>query len=300
MNKNSTMTTGYLLVIIAGVCWGTMSIFVNDLNGLGLNSFHIMAIRAYLSVAFLFVLLLIKDRKLLRIAIKDIWIFIGSGILSLTFFSYCYFNTITKSGAAIAVVLLYTSPVFVMLFSAVAFKEKITKRKIIAIVLTTFGCVMVAGLLGSGNRIGVFDFLVGLGAGFGYALYSIFAGFAVKKYSALTITFYTLVFSGLAIPFLTDVPGLMTVLADNITMHWIYILGVSLVCTVIPYVCYTVGLDRMDKGKAAVLVTVEPVVGALLGIFVFKEAVDAFKIIGILLIFAAVITLSTNENQVNN
>ena len=248
-----------------------------------------MCFRSWASVVLMFIFFLMRDRSLLKIKLRDIWMFIGTGIFSLTFFSYCYFTSIVRSGAAVAVVLLYTSPIFVMLMSAVVFKEKITLKKIVALILTFIGCVLVAGLIGTGSRLSMGALLLGLGAGFGYALYSIFAGFAVKKYSSLTVTFYTFLFSGITLPIFRNPVALI----GSVSLQVIpWIVGTSIICTVLPYLCYTWGLGKMEAGKAAVLVTVEPLVGAIIGILIYHEDANLFKLLGIILIFSAVILLS--------
>lgn len=292
-SSNKSENTGVIWVIIAGISWGIISIFINHLSGKGFDSLQISCIRAWFSVLLLSVFFLIKNKELFMISIKDIWMFVGTGILSLTFFSYCYFSTIVAAGAAIAVVLLYTSPVFVMIMSAIVFKEKITGKKIVGLLLTISGCILVAGLMGTGGGLNFKTFAVGLGAGFGYALYSIFAGFATKKYSSLTITFYTLLFSGISLLFICK-PMEMIEKTDSSEILWFF--GIALLCTVIPYITYTYGLSKMEAGKAAVLVTVEPLVGCLFGIFVWKEEFTLFKGIGILLIFSAVILLSLKDS----
>ena len=279
---------GPVTVCLAGICWGVISIFINGLAEFGYDSFDIMCFRAWISALLMLIFFLVKDRNLLKINLRDIWMFIGTGIFSLTFFSYCYFTSIVRSGAAVAVVLLYTSPIFVMLMSAVVFKEKITVKKIIALILTFIGSALVAGLIGTGTKLSAGSILLGLGAGFGYALYSIFAGFAVKKYSSLTVTFYTFLFSGLTLPVFRN----PITLISNVTLEVVPgIIGIALICTVLPYLCYTWGLGKMEAGKAAVLVTVEPLVGALIGIFLYHEDANLFKILGIILIFLAVILL---------
>lgn len=283
---------GTFMVILAGVCWGLISIFLKNLNSSGFSSFDVMFVRSWISIIFLFLYFLIVDRNKLKIKIKDIWMFLGSGILSLTFFSFCYFTTILNCGATIGVVLLYTSPIFVMLLSALFFKEKITLKKILALILTFVGCILIAGIIGTSNSITAINFLIGLGAGFGYALYSIFAGFAVKKYSSLTVTFYTFLFSGISLLFMPMFVNPINVILSVNTDNILYFLGVAIVCTVIPYIAYTLGLSKMEKGKAAVLVTVEPLVGTLIGLLIFNEPANIFNITGIILIFTSVIILS--------
>ena len=243
--------------------------------------------RSWFAAIMLLIYFLIKDRSLLKIDLKDIWMFLGTGVLSLTFFSLCYFTTITNVGTAVAVVLLYTSPVFVTFFGIIFFKEKMTATKALAVAMTFIGCVLVAGLVGGGAEALSFkSLMIGLGAGFGYALYSLFAGFALKKYSSLTITFYTFVFCGISMIFIHN-PVELVSRTDASLLPWL--IGIAIVCSVIPYITYTAGMSRMEIGKAAVLVTVEPLVGSLMGIFVWGESATLPKVIGIILILASVV-----------
>lgn len=296
-----------IFTILAGVLWGCISIFIKTLADLGLSSIHVMFIRATLSAVMLFFFLLIKDRSLLKIKLRDLWMFIGTGVVSLSFFSLCYFTTILEVGASVAVILLYTSPIFVLILSVLLFKEKINARKIIALVLTFAGCILVTGIIGSGNavtaagspQITLKGFLIGLCAGFGYALYSIFSRFALKKYNSFTVTFYTFVFSGLSlIPFAMGTTGtaLFVKMLPN-QRFWLFAVGIALFCTVLPYIFYTLGLSGLETSKAAILVTVEPLVGTLIGFIVYNESVSVAKIIGIVCIFVSVILLGIKTGE---
>ena len=68
-----------------------------------------------------------------------------------------------------------------------------------------------------------------------------------------------------------------------------FFLGISFFCTVLPYILYTFGLRGLETGHAAIIVTIEPLVGCLIGIFLWKEELSLVKVLGILLIFAAVV-----------
>lgn len=279
-----------LCTILAGVLWGTISVFLKNLSSSGLSLIQITACRAVFSSFFLFVYFLVKDKNLLKIKLKDIWMFVGTGVVSLTFFSLCYFSTILESGASIAVILLYTSPIFILLLSAILFKEKITKIKLFALILTFVGCIFVTGI-GGENHLSAKGLFIGLCAGFGYALYSIFSRFALKKYKPLTVTFYTFVFSSISLlPFC----NIVEICSSFSEKSLLFLIGIALVCTVLPYIFYTFGLSGLETGKAAILVTVEPLVGSLIGIFVWKENLDMLKLIGIIMIFIAVILINLN------
>lgn len=277
--------------ILAGVCWGVISLFLKTLTASGISSLQVMMFRAVMSGIFILFFILIKDKKLLKIQLKDLWMFVGTGVISLTFFSMCYFKTILEVGTSVAVILLYTSPIFVLLISAVLFKEKITGWKIVALIMTFTGCIFVSGITGDGS-VSLKGFLIGICAGLGYALYSIFSRFALRKYNSITVTFYTFVFSGISlIPFvhIKQLPSLMTGKA------WIFAVGIAVICTVLPYILYTYGLSGLETGKAAILVTVEPLVGTLLGFFVWNESISVMKIAGIVLIFSSIILLGLKE-----
>lgn len=279
-----------LCTILAGVLWGTISVFLKNLSSSGLSLIQITACRAIFSSFFLFVYFLVKDKNLLKIKLKDIWMFVGTGVVSLTFFSLCYFSTILESGASIAVILLYTSPIFILLLSAILFKEKITKIKLFALILTFVGCIFVTGI-GGENHLSAKGLFIGLCAGFGYALYSIFSRFALEKYKPLTVTFYTFVFSSISLLPFCNVVEICSSFSEK---SLLFLIGIALICTVLPYIFYTFGLSGLETGKAAILVTVEPLVGSLIGIFVWKENLDMLKLIGIIMIFIVVILINLN------
>ena len=124
LSRRSEDIKPVIAVLIAGILWGIINIFIKNLSAHGLDAFQISAIRMTVSVIVMFLFLLITDRSKFRISIKDIWIFACTGIISVVLFNTCYFYTMINSQASVAVVLLYTSPIFVMLISAVVFKEK--------------------------------------------------------------------------------------------------------------------------------------------------------------------------------
>src|SRR5574344_1966069 len=293
MNKLSN-TKYTLSVICAGICWGIISLFLKTLTQAGLTLIQTMTIRAIFSAIILFFILLIKNPSLLKIQIKDIWMFIGTGIISLTFFSLCYFSTILESGASVAVVLLYTSPIFVLLLSAIIFKEKITLVKFISLILTFVGCVFVTGLISGKQSVSIIGFFIGLCSGLGYALYSIFSRFALKKYKPITIIFYTFLFSGISIlPFCQPLQAIK-IFSFKMFPSSIFI---SILCTVLPYLLYTFGLKGIENSKAAILVTIEPLVGTLIGVLLFNEEMNFVKLVGILLIFLSIILCGIKQKN---
>ena len=283
-------------ILAAGAFWGCISLFLKPLGALGLTSIQIVFLRTFVSFLMMAGYLALKNPSLLRLRAKDIPLFFGTGILSHLFFSLFYYAAIDASGVSVAVVLLYTSPVFVVLLSALVFREPLTKRKLLALAMTILGCVLVAGVLSSGEAIGGHAIALGLGAGFCYALYSIFSRIALRRCDTMTITVYTFAFAaaGSGIGCLLDRGGapLSVVLSPSGVL---LVLGIALFCCVLPYLLYTRGLTGVETGHAAILATVEPVVGSVIGIVLFSEPLTAMKLLGMVLVLSSVLVLSKED-----
>ena len=287
---------GDILIIIAGLFWGSMGIFVRHLNDLGFSSIQVACLRLTTAGILFALILLIKDRKGFKIALRDIPLFLALGLVSILFFTCCYFTAIRLMTMSTAAILLYTSPIWVMVLAIIFLKEKFTIQKLIALILAFAGCVLVSGF---GGKVTVVGILVGLGSGLGYGLYSIFGTVALKKYSPYTVTCYTFLIAGLGSIFVSDPVDLISNISavENKPALFGFVLLTAVVTAVIPFLLYTLGLNMTTAGKAAVLATVEPAAATLFGFFVMKETVGPVAIAGILLVFAAIIVLSLRKKE---
>ena len=190
MAEKNKRNIGPLLIILAGCFWGSMGIFVRRLGTYGFTSAQIVSIRVTLAALFFCLILFVKDRGGFRIRARDIPLFLGLGFGSILFFTVCYFTAIRMMPLSTAAILLYTAPTIVMLLSAFLFHERITRIRLIAVACAFAGCCLVSGI-GTGTHLTPAGILYGLGAGFGYALYTIFSRYALQRgYSSSTINFY--------------------------------------------------------------------------------------------------------------
>ena len=287
---------GDILIIIAGLFWGSMGIFVRHLNDLGFTSIQVACLRLTTAGLIFALVLLIKDRKGFKINAKDIPLFLALGLVSILFFTCCYFTAIRLMTMSTAAILLYTSPIWVMVLAIIFLKEKFSVQKLIALVLAFAGCVLVSGF---GGKVTVVGILVGLGSGLGYGLYSIFGTFALKKYSPYTVTCYTFLVAGFGSIFVANPPDLIAKISavDNKLSLFGFVLLTAVVTAVIPFLLYTLGLNKTTAGRAAVLATVEPAAATLFGFFVMGEKVGLVAIAGIILVFTAIVVLSVKSTS---
>lgn len=186
-----------------------------------------------------------------------------------------------------AAILLYTAPAIVMVLSYFLFGEKMTKRKLLSLVMTFAGCMLVTGILTETGSVSAGGLLTGLGAGLGYTLYSIFSCYALAEgYASLTITFYTFLIAAAASCFLTDMGKVVGVMAAG-AGSFFFCLAFCVLCTVVPYLTYTLGLQYVENGKASIIASVEPVTATLLGVLLFHEKLTITCVIGVVLVLAA-------------
>jgi drug/metabolite transporter (DMT)-like permease len=276
-------------ILAAGCLWGLMGIFSREMAALGFDSPGALIIRSSVACAAFGLTILVKDRRLFRIRPEHILLFAGTGICSLLFFTYCYFQCISLSSLSTAAILLYTSPSMVMVMSLVIFHERLSAPKFAALVMAFAGCALVSGGGGAVTARGV---IYGLCAGFGYALYSIFARLLLNRgYDSRTINFYAVLFAFAGGCVIWGGVRPVTLMASS-TAGLLWSLGSGLISCYLPYSLYTYGMTGMETGKASVLASTEPVVATLMGILIYKEAMPPLSVLGVALVIGAIAVLN--------
>ena len=299
MKTNNKTIIGPMLIILAGCFWGSMGIFVRKLGTYDFDSIQIVSIRLTIAAIFFSLVIFIKERSGFKIAVRDIPLFLGLGFGSILFFTVCYFTAITMMSLSTAAILLYTSPVWIMLMSVVFFHEKLDGKKLLALLFAFAGCVLVSGISGEGMTIK--GLLVGLGSGLGYGLYSILGTVALRKYSPYTVTTYTFIFAAIGSWFICNPGDMFSKFSKAPDLGFLILFCVitALITAVIPFLAYTLGLQSVEASKAGIIATIEPMVATLIGMIVYSEPLTLMSGLGILLILAAVVILNLKYDKVN-
>lgn len=291
MNKKRAI----FYVLTAGTLWGLLGVTVRLLSGFGFRSTQIVVGRFFMAALVLGIYLCITDKEKLHIHRKDFRYFVILGFFCILFYNICYTVTVQLTSLSIAVALLYTSPVWAMLFSIPVFHEKITQRKCFSALLSFSGCALMSGIISAGGlQISPVGILTGLLAGVGYGSYGIFAKVLINKYHSLTITFYTFLLASLGGLFICR-PGEMinTVIARPVALPCL--LAASVVCFVVPYILYNLALNDIEASKAAVIVAIEPVMATVFGVLFYHEKPTATVILGMFLVLCAIVILNTGQ-----
>lgn len=290
---------GLILVLAAAGLWAGLGIPVKNLERLGVDSMSIVFMRYLFTAVIVGIYTVVKSPSNFRISFRDIPIFAANGILSLTMFTYFYFKTITTSTLSVAAVLMYTSPIFVMIISTVVFHEKITFKKISSLIIAFFGCALVSGVLGNAIKVSAAVICFGLLSGLGYGLYTIFSGILMKRgYKTLTVLVYTFSFASAGALAVSLITGGITPAAFK-PESCLWELLIAVFGTILPFMFYTVALKYIEGSRAAIVATVEPVISTVIGLF-YGEKLTVFGAVGIALVLISVAIINAKSNTVSN
>ena len=281
---------GYSYVILGAACWGLIGVFNRLLGEVGVSVWNRVTIRNFLSLVLMTVVFALFKRSVFRIKLRHLPIFIGAGLFSVLGLAVTYFNCQMHCSLAVAGILLYLAPSFVVLMSALFWKAPITKRKVMALVVAFLGCVLVSGIMSGALTVSVTGLLLGIGAGFCYATYTIFAHYGLEHYDSLTMIYWTFFFAGLGSLAFLNWGELAPALPHGTT--WIGMAGLVVIATVLPYLFYTKGLEVVESGKASIIANVEPVVAALTGVVFFHEVLNVWTALGIVCVLGGVVLLA--------
>ena len=242
--------------ILSGIMWGSAGIFVRKLSELGLNSVSIVETRIIVAIIIIIAGLLCLDKKLLKIKLKDLWIFICAGIFSMLGLNLCYNFAINELTLSLSAVLLSLAPIFVLILASILFKEKLTLQKTVCAILALIG--------------------------------SIFSKIAMLKgYHSFTVTIYSLMAVGIALLPFTDWLKVWEIIQIDPAPMSGFLLLHSLLTSVLPYICFTVALNYVEAGKVAILASGEPIAAMLFGIFFYQEIPTILSLIGLFTVLFA-------------
>jgi len=240
---------------------------------------------------------LLTNREAFRIHRKDIWCFLGTGVISLLSFNWFFFRAIDEVGLAVAGVLLYTAPAFVAILSSILFKEKLKQLGWGILVIIVLGCALVSGVVGGIAGINMSGVLFGLGSGFGYALYSIFSRYALlRDYSPKTISFYTFLFCSFGCMPIVLISGVDFAIPEYDLTVLLFSLALGILSCLFPYWLYTKGLSGLTGATASMTATLEPVVAVLFGVILYNEGLVVWQVVGILLVLGGILLLAKTNS----
>ena len=303
----STVSQGTLIALIATVLWSSTAIFIRYLNTAYQMPPMVLAFwRDFLVFVALCLAFLILNPRRLRISRRQIPFLIGYGFL-LALFNALWTLSVAFNGAAVSTVLAYSSPAFTAILGWRIFGELLDRFKILAVVFSFAGCVLVSGVLDAAQwQANTWGILIGVVSGLAFAIYSIMGKAASRRrIPPWTVMVYTFGVAALFLFGFNLVRGWLPVAGPapslfwlgNALFGWLVLVVLAVGPTVGGYGLYTVSLSYLPASFANLIATFEPALTVMLAFLFLKESLNGAQLLGSGLIISGMLLVHYRESR---
>ncbi len=281
--------------------FGSSGIFVRTLTQNGIDSTTLLFLRFSIAIIPILIAILLTDKKLLKVNLRDIPLFIVCSIC-IVGLNLCYNESMNSIPLSLAATLLSIAPIFVLIFAYVVFREKITRRKFVCMILAIAGCMLMTGVLESNiANISIYGIILGIGAGVFWAIYLMASKKSIEQGNhTFTILFYSIIIISIALLPFTDFSQINSFVSINPTLTILFLIIHSTFSFALPYIFSTVSLNYIDSGVSSILLSgAEPFAALIFGLIIYAEVPTPLMFCGFLLTLIAMMMLSTNFSLKN-
>jgi len=218
------------------------------------------------------------------------------GILGVAASNYLYYLSIQRTNVATAIILQYTAPVWVLLYTIARGLQRSTWQRIAAVALAVSGIALVIGIFGSeGFRLDTIGVLAALAAAFSFAFYNIGGHSILSRYDRWTVLLYVILSASL---FWIVVNQPWKIVAANYSeSQWVFLLAFSLLSVLAPFSLYFAGLQHLEPTRAIVVSCLEPVFSIVIAVIALGEVMRPLQTLGIALVLVAIVIVQLPDRK---
>jgi drug/metabolite transporter (DMT)-like permease len=296
MADHPSRLAGTLMVVVAAVAFSGKAVIIKLAYRHGVDAVTLLALRMLFS-APLFAILAwwsVRDAAAPSLSAPDLRSVLALGLVGYYLASYFDFLGLQHITAALERLILFIHPTFVLLFSALLFHRRITRRDVVAVVLSYLGIGLVFGndVLTQPGNVVLGSFWVLMSALF-YAAYLVGSGRLVGRVGSLRFASYAGLVSCLAVVvhYLAATLDWRLILQQPSPVYWLALL-MAAVSTVLPIVLTTEGIRRIGASHASILGSVGPIATIFLGFAFLGEAITVIQLAGCGLVMAGILAMT--------
>jgi drug/metabolite transporter, DME family len=242
------------------------------------------------------ILLLLRGRQRLNLPARDLGQFFLIGVLGVAASNYFYYLAIQRTNVATAIIVQYTAPIWVLLYTISRGLQKPSWQRVAAVGLAVTGIALVIGVFGGSHlrldTIGVFAALL---AAFSFAFYNIGGHNVLRRHDRWIVLLY--ITGSAAIFWLLVNPPWKLIAAHYSTNQWLFLLLFSLVSVLVPFAFYFAGLQHLEPTRAIVVSCLEPVFSIVIAAIALGEVVRPLQIAGIIFVLAAITVVQLPDGR---
>jgi drug/metabolite transporter (DMT)-like permease len=254
----------------------------------------LVQLRLTISTICLFVWLVIRHPRLLKIPAKDLLYFVVLGSCAMASVQFTYLLAISKINVAAAILLQYLAPSIIAIYSVVFARERLRCATALAVFGAAIGCYLVVGAYNFDMlALNVTGIASGLLSAIAFAWYSVQGEYGMRRYGPWTVLFYAMLFGALTWNLFH--PPLEAFTHAYTPVEWAWILYIALLGTLVPFGLYFEGISRIRSTRASVTATIEPITAGILSYIFLREIMEPLQVLGGILVIASIILLQVKQ-----
>lgn len=296
--KDIKLIKGTLFTLIAAAGFGAVAPIAKILYSYDITPIFMLAVRFFIASVFIWGYIFVKRNEInYRLEKEQLLIMFLIGGLFYFLTTTFYFNAINYLPVSLHVMIFYTYPFIVNIFSYIYLKEKMSLKQMVALFMAFGGILLVLTDLNS--NIKMIGILLSVLAAVCNSAYVLALGLKkIKDVNSIVIAAYTNTFSTFTFITYGLFKGEINLNNFNITLNaWLGIVFIALVATVVAIIALAAGVKMIGAAKASIINTFEPIEGVILSIIILGENFFINQILGAILVIVAIIVINLGDRQ---
>jgi DME family drug/metabolite transporter len=305
LTANRHPLRGYLYIATATFLWGCganlgRAAFTGKLAHFGSFAAINPVILSQTRITFVFLILLpvlwfSRGGAQLRLPKGDLIHFFVIGVLGVAASNYFYYLAIQRTNVAIAIIVQYTAPIWVLLYMVARKLQTLSWQRIVSVLFAVTGTTLLVEIGTSNFHLDVIGVTSALMAAFAFSFYSISSHSKLKRYDHWIVMLYTTL--GAALFWIVFNPPWKIMAAHYSAVQWQYMLVFSIVSALGPYSLYFAGLRHLEPTRAIIVSCLEPVFSILIAVIVLAETMRPLQVLGIVSVLFAIVVIQIPDRK---
>jgi drug/metabolite transporter (DMT)-like permease len=231
------------------------------------------------------------DGKLILPKKKQMVPVILLGLTGVFTYNVFFFKGLKLINAGRASIIIANNPIFIAILSAYFFKEKLNLIKVIGIIISVTGAIIV---ISKGNLNEIVQGNIGRGEIFifcsvlSWVVYSLIGKVVMADLSPISSVFYSCVIGTFFLFFPACFEGIFNNFHHYPITAWLGIFYLGIFGTVVGFVWYYEGIKMIGPTKASLFINFVPVSAVILAFMILDEPITLSLFIGTILVCAGV------------
>ena len=226
----------------------------------------------------------------IRLPMADLIQCLTIGVLGVAVSNYFYYVAIERTGVAIAIVVQYTAPVWVLLYVVARRQQKLSLQKVAAVAVAITGIALTIGIVGAHSarlRLDLYGVIAALMASFSFAFYNVGGHRILARHDRWRVLVWTL--AGASAVWLVINPPWKVAAIHYAPAQWGFLFVFSMISVLGAFSLYFRGLQHLEPTRAIITSCLEPVFSILLTAALLGEGVSPIQTLGIVLVLSAIV-----------